>query len=61
MVPLAVLKLLLCSVAVIGISYACLGSGAFKRANKDWWGGLSKQKRAAFVAAIGATIAQSFL
>ena len=61
MTTLNVIRLLLVSFAVVGIAYACIGSGLFQRANEDWFGSLPKHKKVIFSCAIAATLIQSFL
>ncbi|MDP6977456.1 MAG: hypothetical protein QF570_02505 [Myxococcota bacterium] len=59
--PLYVLRVLLTSVAIGGIVYACLGTGLVSREQTDWWGELPKHKKIAFGAGIAATILQTFV
>ena len=58
---LAMFKLFLTSYAVVGISYVCLGSGAFSREQENWWASLSPMKKGIFISGIAATLLQSFL
>jgi hypothetical protein len=58
---LAVFKLFLTAYAVVGIAYACIGSGAFSREQENWWGSLPRLKQGILVSAIAATLLQSFL
>lgn len=55
------LRLSLILIAVCGITYACIGSGVFSRAQSNWWGELPKHKKIVFSAAIAATLLQTFL
>lgn len=55
------LRLALVTFAIVGIAYVCIGSGAFSGEKSDWWGELPKQKKNIFIAAIAATILQTFL
>ncbi len=61
MTPPAMLKLFLTGFAIVGVVYACIGSGIFQKANENWWGSLPKHKKAIFASAVGATLLQSFL
>ena len=57
--PLNALRLTLVTCALVGIVYACSGSGAFSKG--DWWKNLPQTKKLAFGVAIAATVLQSFL
>lgn len=61
MSALAIFKLLLTAYAVVGIAYACIGSGVFSAENESWWASLPQFKKLIFGSAIGATLLQTFL
>jgi len=55
------LRIFLVSVAIGGVVYACVGTGAFSREQANWWDGLSKHKKIAFGGGIAATLLQTFI
>jgi hypothetical protein len=55
------LKLGLIGYAVVGIAYACLGTGFLENRETGWWDELPKPKKIVFGTAIGASILQTFL
>jgi hypothetical protein len=58
---LSIVKLGLVGFAVVGIVFACTGTGFLRNEATGWWEKLPKEKRIVFVTAIGASILQSFL
>ncbi len=56
----SIIKLGLNGFAVVGIGYACIGTGLLKNGEGGWWDGLSKPKKLLFGAALGASILQTF-
>ena len=61
MSEIAIVKLFLTGYAIVGIAYACVGSGVFDREQTDWWGSLPQKKKGIFIRAIAATIVQGFI
>ena len=61
MSALTLFKLFLTGFAVVGIAYACIGSGMFRSENESWWASLPQHKKVIFGSAIGATLLQTFL
>ncbi len=57
---LSILKLGLTGFGVAGILYACIGTGFLQNNETGWWEGLPKEKRLIFVAAIVASLLQTF-
>ena len=57
----SIVRLGLIGFAVVGIVYACAGTGFLQNRETGWWEGLPKQKRQVFMAAIGASVLQTFL
>ncbi len=55
------LRLILVTISIGGIIYACVGTGVFSREQTNWWDELPKPKKIAAGAAIAATILQTFL
>ena len=58
---LSIVRLGLIGFAVVGIAYSCLGTGFLQNRETGWWSALPKQKRQVFVAAIVASVLQTFL
>jgi hypothetical protein len=58
---LSIIRLCLIGFAVLGILYACIGTDFLRNRETGWWEALPKQKRVIFVAAIVASLLQSFL
>ena len=61
METLSILRLGLIGFAVVGIAHACVGTGFLQNGETGWWERLPKPKRQVFVAAIAASVLQSFL
>jgi hypothetical protein len=61
METLSIIRLGLIGFAMVGIGYACVGTGFLKNRESGWWEGLPKEKRLIFGAAIGASVLQTFL
>ena len=57
---LSIVRLGLIGFAVAGIGYACIGTGFLRNGETGWWDGLPREKRQVFVAAIVASILQTF-
>jgi hypothetical protein len=58
---LSIIKLGLIGFAVVGILYSCLGTGFLRNEETGWWESLPQEKRFIFVAAIAASVLQTFL
>jgi hypothetical protein len=58
---LSIIKLGLTGFGIVGILHACIGTGFLRSGETGWWESLPKQKRIVFVAAIAASILQTFL
>jgi hypothetical protein len=57
----SIIKLCLIGFAVLGMSYACIGTGFLRGGQSGWWDSLPKEKKGVFVAAIVASVLQTFL
>jgi hypothetical protein len=58
---LSIIKLGLTGFGIIGILHVCLGTGFLRNSETGWWDGLPKQKKTIFMAAIAASVLQTFL
>jgi len=58
---LSIIRLGLIGFAVVGIGYSCIGSGFLRNEETGWWESLPKEKQRIFVAAIAASVLQTFL
>jgi hypothetical protein len=56
-----IIRLGLIGFAIVGISYACIGTGFLRGGQSGWWDALPKEKKRAFAAAIAASVLQTFL
>jgi hypothetical protein len=61
MEPRAVAKLLLVGFAIVVASFVVLDPATWKQSNRDWWQGMGPVRRKLVIAALGATILQTFL
>ncbi len=61
METLSIIRLGLIGFAVVGIGYSCIGTGFVRNEETGWWDSLPKEKRFVFVAAIAASVLQTFL
>ncbi len=61
METLSVIKLGLTGFGVVGLVYVCFSAGFLGGGETGWWEGLPKQKKIIFIAAIAATVLQTFL
>jgi len=57
----AMVRLGLIGYAVVGIAYACIGSGFLQNGQSGWWDELPKPKRIAFGTGVAASLLQMFL
>jgi hypothetical protein len=55
------LRLSMVTLTILGIGYACVGTGIFSREQTNWWGELPQHKKIIFGAALAATVVQTFL
>jgi hypothetical protein len=58
---ISTIKIGLTGFSIVGISYACIGTGFLQNSESGWWNTLPKQKKNIFIAAIAATVLQTFL
>lgn len=58
---LSIIRLGLIGFAIVGIFYSCIGTGFLRNAGTGWWESLPREKRFVFVAAIAASVLQTFL
>ena len=54
------LKLLLVGFALVVTLFVALDPATWRKTNQDWWRGMSPGRRKLVVAAVGATILQTF-
>ncbi len=52
-------RLAIITFAIVGIAYACIGTGVFSKG--DWWNDLPQNKKIVFGTALAATLLQTFL
>ena len=55
------LKMLLVGFALVVTLFVVLDPATWKKTSQDWWRGMSPGRRKLVVAAVGATVLQSFL
>ena len=61
MPPASVLKLLLVGFAIVVALFVMLDPATWKKSNQDWWRSMSPGRRRLVLAALAATLLQTFL